>query len=52
MVSTKFYYNVRDIQEQLFVGAVAAVYRSFTKQVFSKSSQYWQENTCVEAFFQ
>ena len=49
MVSTKFYYNVRDIQGQLFTGVVAAVHRCFTKQVFSKSSQYSHENTCVGA---
>ena len=43
MVSTKFYYNVRDIQEQLFTGVVAAVCRCSTKQVLSKSSQYSHE---------
>ena len=36
MVSTNFYYNVRDIQQQLFTGVVAAVRRCSTKKVFSQ----------------
>ena len=56
MVSTKlklrvFYHNVRDIQEQSFKGAVAVVRRCFSKQVFSKSVQHLQENSCVGVSF-
>ena len=51
MVSTKFYYNVRDTQEQLFAGVVAAARKCLTKQVFSKGSQYSQESICIGASF-
>ena len=47
MVSTKFYYKVRDTQEQLFTDVVAVVCKCFKKQMFSKSSQYSQENICA-----
>ena len=45
MVSAKlklhrFYFNGRDIQKQSFIGVEAAVRTCFSKQVFSKSSQY------------
>ena len=51
MVSTKSFYNVKDIKEQLFTGVVAAVSRCFTKQLFSNSWQYLHEAPVLEPLF-
>ena len=51
MVSTKFYYNVRDTQEQLFTAVVAVLQRSYKTSVLKKLAIFAGKNLCQSLFF-
>ena len=50
MVSTKFYYNVRDTQEQLFTAVVAVLQRSYKTSVLKKFAIFAGKNLCQSLF--